>query len=292
LAYNLQLLITGLAIGSVYGLVALGFVLLVNTTHILNLAQGEFAMLGTFIVYSLAVTNNIPYIPAVLITMVIALVIGVVFERTVYRPMKKGADVPTYLAATLAAAVIMKNVALKLWGPYPFAFTKPFGLSMITIGDVRVRPQDLLIIGCTLVLVILLFLFFSRTRTGKIMRAMSQDRETARLLGVKVLSMGTLTFMMASALGAFAGVLVAPIYFVNLDMGFIIGLKAFVATIIGGWGSVPGAIVGGLMVGLVETFGAVYISSVYKDVFAFGLLILFLIARPQGVFGEKVADKV
>jgi branched-chain amino acid transport system permease protein len=290
-AFFIQSLITGLAIGAVYGLVGLGFMLLVNTTNILNFAQGEFGMLGAFMMVTFAINWGIPYIPALAMVLVGAAVIGVIFERIAYRPLK-GADGPTYFAATLAAAVVIRNIGLKIWGPYALPFQEPFGLNMITLGGVRIRPQDLLIVAVVIVLSLLLYFFFYRTRTGKIMRAMSQDRPTAQLLGVRVLSMGTLTFIMASMMGALAGVLVAPIYFVSLDMGFTLGLKAFIATIIGAWGSLPGAIIGGLIIGVVETFGAVYISSVYKDVFAFALLIVFLIIRPQGIFGEKIADKV
>lgn len=290
MSYNLQLLVTSLAIGSVYGLVALGFVLLVNSTNILNFAQGEFAMVGAFVMSTLVLNWGVPYIPAFVMTLVVAGVVGIIFERLAYRPMKQ-ADIATYLASTIAASVLMRNIALKIWGPYPQSFQEPFGMSMVRLGSVRVRPQDLLIVAFTAVLVVALYFFLFRTGTGKKLRAMSQDRLASQLIGIRVLRMGTLTFILASAVGALAGVLVAPIYFVNLDMGFIMGLKAFIATIIGGWGSVPGAIVGGLVVGLVETFATAHISSVYKDVFAFVLLILFLIVRPQGIFGEKVADK-
>ncbi len=290
MAFTIQTLITGLAIGLVYGLVALGFMLLVNTTNILNFAQGEFGMLGAFIMVTLASSWGIPYVPALALVLVAAAIIGVIFERIAYRPLKN-ADGPTYFAATLAAAVVIRNIGLKIWGPYALPFQEPFGLNMITVGGVRIRPQDLLIVGVVLVLSVILYYFFNRTRTGKIMRAMSQDRPTAQLLGVRVLTMGTLTFMIASMMGALAGVLVAPIYFVSLDMGFTMGLKAFIATIIGGWGSLPGAVVGGLLIGIVETFGATYISSVYKDLFAFALLIVFLLIWPQGIFGEKIADK-
>ena len=291
MAFFVQSLITGLAIGAVYGLIGLGFMLLVNTTNILNFAQGEFGMLGAFIMITLAINVGIPYVPALLIVLAAAAVIGIVFERIVYRPLKN-ADVPTYFAATLAAAVVIRTAALKIWGPYARPFQEPFGLTMLSLGEVRVRPQDLLIVGVIIVLSGLLYLFFNKTSTGKAMRAMSQDRKTAQLLGVKVLSMGTLAFVIASMIGAVGGVLVAPIYFASLDMGFYMGLKAFISTIIGGWGSLPGAVIGGLIIGVVETFGAVYISSVYKDVFAFVLLIVFLVIRPQGIFGEKVADKV
>ena len=286
----LQYIANGLANGCIYVLVAMGFNIIFSSTGVINFAQGEFAMLGAFVMVTVVVTWGVPFIPAFLLVLVAAAIIGVIFERIAYRPLKE-ADGATFLAATLAAAVLIRNIGLKIWGPYPVPFHQPFGMTMITWGGIRIRPQDLLIVGFIVVLAAALYYFFFRTRTGKIMRAMSQDRSTAQLLGVRVLAMGTLAFILASMLGATAGILVAPIYFVSLEMGFIMGLKAFVATIIGGWGSLPGAIVGGLVVGLVETFGAVYISSVYKDAFAFGLLIVFLIIRPQGIFGEKIADK-
>jgi branched-chain amino acid transport system permease protein len=286
----IQHITAGVSIGAIYGLVALGFVLLVNSANIINFAQGEFAMIGAFTVYTFAALWGLPYVAAFALTLVVVGMVGVVFERVAYRPMRR-ADFATYLASTLAASVLIRNVALKIWGPFPSSFQEPFGMRMLEMQGVRVRPQDLMIAAFMAVLMILLYAFLFRTGTGKMLRAMSQDRATAQLLGIRVLRMGTLTFIMAAALGGLAGVLVAPIYFVNLDMGFIMGLKAFVATIIGGWGSVPGAIVGGLVVGLVETFATAYISSVYKDVFAFVLLIVFLIVLPQGIFGEKVADK-
>jgi branched-chain amino acid transport system permease protein len=288
--YLVQTLISGLANGAIYGLVALGFVLLVNAVNILNFAQGEFVMLGAFLVYTFGVVLHLPFAAAFILVVGAAALIGIVFERIAYRPIRQG-DNATFLVATIAASVLIRNVAQNIWGTVPFAYNEPFGRSVLKFGDLQVLPQHLFIFGFTLLLVGLLWFFFFKTRLGKLMRATAQDRQTARLLGIRVARIGTITFMMAAAIGALAGVLVAPIYFVNLDMGFSIGLKAFVASIIGGWGSVPGAIVGGVLLGLVEQLATAYISSAYKDAFAFLVLIFFLIFLPRGVFGEKVADK-
>lgn len=289
-AIFVQLLIAGIAMGAIYGLVALGFVLLINAVNIINIAQGEFVMLGSFFVYTFARIWGLPLLAAVLLMLVAAAVVGVVFERIAYRPLRSG-DIATFLVSTLAASVVMRNVALNVWGPFPFSFREPFGSLVWQVGDIRLVPQHVLIISVTAVLMVLLYFFFYHTRLGKMMRAMSQDQATARLLGIPVARIGTITFIIASAIASLAGLLVAPIFFVNVTMGFMIGLKAFIATIIGGWGSIPGAIAGGLLLGVVEVLAAAYVSSEYKDVFAFLVLILFLIFLPRGIFGETVAEK-
>lgn len=288
-AIFIQLVISGLAMGAIYGLVALGFVLLINAVNIINLAQGEFVMLGSFLVYTFY-RAGLPYLAAAAAMLAAAALVGIVFERIAYRPLR-GGDIATFLVSTLGASVLIQNVALNIWGPYPFQFRQPFGNAILQLGAVRVAPQHLLIMGVTAVLMVLLYIFFFHSRLGKMMRAVSQDQATAALLGIPVTRIGTITFIIAAAIGALAGLLVAPIFFVNIGMGFMIGLKAFIATIIGGWGSVPGAIAGGLVLGVVEVLAAAYLSSEYKDVFAFLILILFLIFLPQGIFGEKVAEK-
>jgi branched-chain amino acid transport system permease protein len=285
MSFLVPLLLSGLAMGAIYGLVALGFVLLINAVNIINIAQGEFLMLGSFFVFMFAVTWNLPIAAALALTLVAAAVVGVVFERVAYRPMPRG-DIATFIVSTLAASLVIRNLALNVWGPFPFAFRWPFQGAVLNVGGLRVNAQHLLIIGVTATLMVLLYVFFFHTRLGKMMRAMSQDKATASLLGVPVGRIATITFIMAAGIGAIAGVLVAPIFFVNIEVGFMIGLKAFIATIIGGWGSVPGAIAGGLTLGVVEVLAAAYLSSQYKDAFAFLFLILFLLVRPQGIFGE------
>src|SRR5690625_2470179 len=276
---------SGVAMGAIYGLVALGFVLLINAVNIINISQGEFLMLGSFFVFTFAVIWGMPLVVALGLTLLAAAVVGVVFERTAYRPLR-GGDVATFIVSTLAASLVIRNVALNVWGAYPFSFREPFDGAMLSLGGQRINPQHLLILGVTAVLMGALYVFFKRTRLGKMMRAMSQDRETARLLGVPVGRISTITFIMASGIAAIAGVLVAPIFFVNIEVGFNIGLKAFIATIIGGSGSIPGAIAGGVVLAVVEVLAAGYLSSPYRDAFAFIFLFLSLIARPQGIFGE------
>jgi branched-chain amino acid transport system permease protein len=215
---------------------------------------------------------------------------GLAMERVAYRPLRN-TNAVTIIISTLGISVFLQNVALRTWGSVPESFTEPFGRTMLQLGSLRLSPQHLLILVVTASLVLLQHWFFQSTRYGKLMRATAQDKETARLMGVDIARMTSLTFALAAAIGGLAGVLLAPIFYVSVEMGVRVGIKAFVASIIGGWGSIPGALLGGLLVGLVEVLAAAYVSSQYKDVFAFVVLILFLIAMPRGIFGEKVAQK-
>ncbi|MCL4371600.1 MAG: branched-chain amino acid ABC transporter permease [Chloroflexi bacterium] len=286
----LQILVSGLAMGSIYGLVALGFVLLVNAADIINFAQGEFVMLGAFLVYTFAELWGLPFLVAVLLVVAVMALFGLVMERVAYRPLRN-TNAVTIIISTLGISVFLQNVALRSWGSVPQYFGQPFGRQMIDLGAIRLVPQHLLILVVAALLVLLQHWFFHKTRIGKLMRATAQDKQTARLLGVNIGLMTALTFALASALGGLAGVLLAPTFYISVEMGVRVGIKAFVASIIGGWGSIPGAMIGGLVIGLVEVLAAAYVSSLYKDVFAFVVLILVLVVMPKGIFGEKVAQK-
>src|SRR6478735_6224682 len=228
----LQLLFTGIGIGAVYALVALGFVLIFRATNVVNFAQGEFSMVAAYLM-----------------------------------------------------------VVLAVYGPQPQVLEGWFETPGIQLGPVYLDSQYLLIIAVTIVLVIFNYWFFEHTMLGKKLQATSQDKEMASLLGISVSTMIMITFIYSAVLGGLAGILVAPVLFVSIQMGSTIALKAFAATIIGGFGDVAGAIIGGLALGIIETFGAAYISVPYKDAFAFLALVLFLMFRPQGIFGERVAEK-
>ncbi|HEX9014926.1 MAG TPA: branched-chain amino acid ABC transporter permease [Chloroflexota bacterium] len=288
--FFLQILVSGLAMGSIYGLVALGFVLLVNAADIINFAQGEFVMLGAFLVFTFAEVMGVPFLLAVPLVVVVMAVFGIAMERVAYRPLRN-TNAVTIIISTLGISVFLQNVAVRIWGSVPEYFGMPFGRQMMQAGSIRIAPQHLLILVVTAALVLLQHWFFQRTRYGKLMRATAQDKETARLLGVDIARMTSLTFALAAAIGGLAGILLAPIFYISVEMGVRVGIKAFVASIIGGWGSIPGALAGGLLVGTVEVLAAAYVSSQYKDVFAFVVLILFLVVMPKGIFGEKVAQK-
>jgi len=288
-----QLAFTGLAIGGVYALIALGIVLIYRATNVVNFAQGEFCMLGAYALVFISQGARLDYFLAAAVALALMAVLGLLFALGLYYPLRNRSFLPVIIA-TIGASIMFQNGALAVFGPSPEKVRPVIEAGPtggIMLGGVFFDYQYVVILGVTLVLVVTQYAFFEYTLLGKKMQATSQDKDMARLLGIPVTLMIALTFIYSTALGGLAGMLVAPIYFVTHKMGAVLGLKAFAVTIAGGFGDVRGAIAGGLALGVIETFGAAYVSVVYKDAFAFLLLILFLLFRPQGIFGEKVAEK-
>jgi branched-chain amino acid transport system permease protein len=286
----LQLLFTGIGIGAVYALVALGFVLIFRATNVVNFAQGEFSMVAAFLMVVCAVDLELPYWLSFLIALGGMALIGMIFNLTVYYPLRHRTFLPVIIS-TIGASIFLANATLALYGPQPQVLQGWFDTPGFQVGPVYLDSQYLLIIAVTIVLVAFQYWFFEHTLIGKKLQATSQDKEMASLLGIPVARMIMITFVYSALIGGIAGILVAPILFVSIQMGSTIALKAFAATIIGGFGDVAGAIIGGLALGIIETFGAAYISVPYKDGFAFLVLVMFLVFRPQGIFGERVAEK-
>ena len=285
-----QLLFTGLGIGAIYALVALGFVLLIRAANVVNFAQGEFSMLGAYLMVVLASVLGVPYYVALPIAVAVMAGFGVLFAGATYWPLRSRGQLPVIIS-TIGASIFLANVVLIAYGPSPAVLPGLFDNEGFEIGGVFMESQYISIIVAAALLVLLQFLIFEKTLLGKKLQATSQDKEMASLLGIPVATMVLITFAYSSALGGLAGILVAPVLFVSVGMGALISLKAFAANIIGGFGNIPGAILGGLALGVVETFGAAFISVPYKDAIAFALLLLFLLVRPQGLFGEKIAEK-
>jgi len=290
MGFNLQLLFTGIGVGSIYALVALGFVLIYRATNVVNFAQGDFAMLGAFSMVVLSIDWGLPYWVSILLTLGVLVIFGAVFNLGVYYPLRNRSFL-SVIISTIGASILLENGVLAAYGPRPQSLPAVFLGQGLSIGDVFLDSQYLLIIAVTLLMVAFQFFFFERTFLGKKLQAVSQDKEMAALLGISVGSMIMVTFVYSATLGGLAGILVAPILFVSVGMGSTIALKAFAASIIGGFGDVTGAILGGLVLGVIETFGAAYISVPYKDAFAFLALFVILLFRPQGIFGERVAEK-
>jgi len=290
MSFILQLLFTGIGIGAVYALVALGFVLIFRATNVVNFAQGEFSMVAAFLMVVCAVDLELPYWLSFLIALGGMAFVGAIFNLGVYYPLRHRTFLPVIIS-TIGASIFLANTTLAIYGPQPQDLPGWFETPGFQVGPVYLDSQYLLIIAVTVVLVGFQYWFFEHTLIGKKLQATSQDKEMASLLGIPVARMIMITFIYSALIGGIAGILVAPILFVSIQMGSSIALKAFAATIIGGFGDVAGAIIGGLALGIIETFGAAYISVPYKDGFAFFVLILFLIFRPQGIFGERVAEK-
>ena len=285
-----QLLFTGIGIGSVYALVALGFVLIFRATNVVNFAQGEFSMVAAFLMVIFAVDLEWPYWLSLILSLGGMALYGALFNLGVYYPLRHRTYLPVIIS-TIGASILVTNSTLALYGPQPQVLSNLLDFQGINLGGVFLDSQYLLIIGVTIVLVAFQYWFFEHTLLGKKLQATSQDKEMASLLGIPVAAMIMITFIYSAMIGGLAGILVAPILFVSIHMGGTIALKAFAATIIGGFGDVAGAIIGGLALGVIETFGAAYVSVPYKDGFAFLVLVMFLIFRPQGIFGERVAEK-
>jgi branched-chain amino acid transport system permease protein len=290
LSLNFQLLATGLAMGSIYALVALGFVLIFNAVNVVNFAQGEFVMVPAFVAVALMTALKLPFLLVYLITLIFMAFFGIVFQRVAYYPLRNRTFLPVIIS-TIGVSIFLKNAAQLVFGAEPQLMPRPTPPHVLNIAGVFIDPQHVVIIAVTLILLVFQYLFFEKTSLGKKMQATAQDKETARLLGIRVSRMIVITFVYSSILGGAAGILIGPIFYVSKEMGAMLGLKAFCSSIVGGFGSVPGAILGGLFLGVVEVFSSYYISSAYRDAFAFIMLILVLLFRPQGFFGEKIAEK-
>lgn len=286
LAILLQQLVSGLALGCVYGLIALGYSFLYNSVGLINIAQGSFVMIGAYI-YGVWLTNTFhwPFLPSLMVLIASMGIFGMACERFFYRPFKR-AHVRTMLVSLVALGMLIGNLALIVWNPYPKGTKGLFGQTNLRIGEVSIFYQSLFIIGATILLLILQHWMFTRTTLGKVMRAVALDKDTAALMGIETDTAISLTFAYSSVLGGIAGMLVAPIFSIEPFLQTI-GFKGFGACIIGSFSSIGGAMVGGLLLGVVETLGAAYVSSLYKDAIAYAFIILFLIFRPEGMFGKR-----
>lgn len=286
----LQLGVSGLAMGAIYGLVALGFTLIWNAVGIVNFAQGELVMLAAFVsVASLSQALHLPWILNLVLTMIFMAVFGLLMAR-VYHPLRNAPQLCA-IVATLGLSIFLKNSSVLVWGPEPLADPGPLQNATVTLGPAVIYGQHVLILVTTIMLVVAQVVMFRATTIGKAMRATAQDREVARLMGINTDRVIALIFAYACVLAGVAGVLLAPVYFVSADMGGIVSLKAFASSIVGGFGHVPGAVAGGFILGLVDALGSYFLSSQYIDVISFGLLIAFLIFRPQGIFGEPEMER-
>lgn len=291
MAHNIQLIVTGVGVGCVYALVALGFVMIFRATNVVNFAQGEFSMVAAFALTVVLGVAGLPYWLALIVVIVGMCLFGVLFQAGVYYPLRKRSYLPVIIS-TLGASIFLQNGAVYLFGPQPRRLESILEWQGLRVGDVFLSSQYLLIIGVTLVLVIAQHFFFERTMLGKMLQATSQDKDMARMLGISARNTTAVTFAYSAALGGIAGVLVGPIIFTSAHMGAGIALSAFAATIIGGFGNVAGAVVGGIVIGVVNAFGSAYISVAFNEAYGFIVLLLFLLIRPQGIFGEKIGQKV
>ena len=282
--------VSGLATGCVYALIALGFVLIFKATDVVNFAQGEFVMVSGFISYTLLIRGGLPYWLVLVLTVVASGFVGVALERVVVRPIM---DAPIFsiVIATIGASIVLRSSAGILYGydvlPLPTLFSK----DPVRLGVLTFTAMDAGVIGSSLAIMLALYLFFKLTKTGMAMRATAQSQTAARLMGVSVKRIFALTWAISAAIGGVAGVLIAPIIYLDPNLGFI-GVKAFAGAILGGFGSIPGAIVGGMLLGVIENLSGYFFNAGIKQVSTYILLILVLVIRPSGFFGAAPVRKV
>ena len=286
----MQLLLNGIAVGCIYAIMAISVQLAYETTGVVNFATGQLVMIGAVVGASFATMSQLGVVQIYALTLACMIVIGLVFAVTVYWPLQSR-SVSTVVIGTIAVGIFLQNIALMFFGPLPAKGFSPVGDGVLHVLGIVVPAHALFATAATFILVGVLYVLLHKTPLGVQMRAIAQDVEAARLMGIKTPLVLAFTWGLTWLFAGVGGLLLAPLWLVDVDVGDSVALKAFAAAIIGGFGSIPGAIVGGLLVGLNETLSAAYISTKYKDVLVFGLMIAFLLFKPRGIFGERVNER-
>jgi len=283
--YLLQYLVSGITLGSVYGMIALGFTLIHNSTGIVNFAQGEFVTYGALIAITCSTTLGLPMPVAILVAVAGVTLLGALVERSAIRPAR-GSSVITLIIITIGVSILLRGIAMWIWGPDALPMRHFSGEVPMQIGSAAILPQHVWIMGIVLLTMIALWLLGERTQVGKAMRACAMDREAAQLVGIPATRMVMLSFALSGLLGGIAGAIVAPLAMAQYNMGIMLGLKGFAAAILGGMGNPLGAVLGGISLGILESLGA-GLKSGFKDAIAFGIMLVVLLARPTGILGRR-----
>jgi branched-chain amino acid transport system permease protein len=286
----LQLVLNGLAVGCIYGLVALGFVLIYKATELVNFAQGDLLMLGAFTCYMFVVWYGVGYWAALALAVVLVGLFGAALDATILRKVI-GQPQFSVVMLTIGLGAIFRSFASIAWGSEIYTLPTPFSARATRIAGVAVSHEYVSIIVGTVLLCGLLYAFFTFTRVGLAMQAASQNQLAAYYMGIPVKLMFSLIWAISAGVAAIAGILLAPVSLIDINLGFI-GLKAFAAAVLGGFGSIPGALVGGITIGLIELFSGAYLPQGFKDVAAYVVLLVVLAVRPQGMFGRIARKKV
>lgn len=287
-----QIFIGGLLVGSIYALMALGYSLIYSASGLMTFAQGDIFMLSAFLALTFFVNMGLPFWLTLLLTLGLMFVFGLLVDRFMIAPLlRRGSTVIYIVLATISLSYILQNGAMLVWGTEVLPFPSVFGDHAVMVGTVPVVPQSLWILGISLLGMVGLHLFMTRTRFGTALRASAQDKMAASVLGINVPFTIAFTWALASTLAAVGGVLIAPVFGVYTVMGGMIGMKGFAAAVIGGYGNMYGAMLGGLLLGLIETIAAGYVSSNFKDFIAFTVLIVMLVAMPQGILRANILEE-
>ncbi|MGF7396476.1 branched-chain amino acid ABC transporter permease [Thermoanaerobacterium thermosaccharolyticum] len=290
----IEQLINGLSLGSIYALIALGYTMVYGIMKLINFAHGDIYMVGAFTGFFASTYLHLGFIPSLLLAMIVSLILGVTIERVAYRPLRDKSKISILITA-IGVSLLLENGGIILLSPQPRTYPQIFKQHMYSFfnGIITISNQQIVIFVVSIIMMVGLQLIIYKTKIGKAMRAVSIDTDAAKLMGVNVDRTVSFTFAVGSALAAVAGVLVG-IYYNSIDplMGIMPGLKAFIAAVLGGIGIIPGAMVGGLLMGVIEAFVSGYGSSLYRDGVSFAILIIILLIKPTGLFGKNVREKV
>ena len=287
--YFLQTLVGGLGMGAVYALVAMGFSIVYRTMGLVNFAHADVVMIGAFLAATLFVTMHLPFAVAITLAVLLTAVIGLGMER-ILRPLESK-DLNLMLIGTIGFGIMLQSVAIVIWGSFGIAVPTPIPNVPIDVGGVIVTTYQLFVLAVSGIVMLLLYVFLDRTKLGTAMQAAAMDRSAATAMGVNVATSNAIAFAIGSAIAAVAGALVGPLLYVNPTLGVYVGIKGFAAAILGGFGSIPGAIVGGLIFGLIEAFAAGPLSA-YSELLTFVVFAVAMMVRQTGIFGERTVDRV
>lgn len=288
-------LINGISLGSVYAIIALGYTMVYGIAKMLNFAHGDVIMVGAYITFIVMNNMGLPVWLAILLSIIVCTVLGVTIERIAYRPLRKAASPLAVLITAIGVSYLLQNVALLLFGSNTKSFTSVVNIPTIRIaeGRITITGETIVNIVLCIIIMIVLTLFINKTKSGQAMIAVSEDKGAAQLMGISVNRTIALTFAIGSGLAAIAGVLLCSAYpTLTPYTGSMPGIKAFVAAVFGGIGSVPGALIGGILLGVIEILGKTYISSQLSDAIVFSVLIIVLLVKPTGILGKNIQEKV
>ena len=285
-------LINGLSLGSVYAIIALGYTMVYGIAKMLNFAHGDIIMIGGYVVFLATSSAGMPPLLAVLLSVIVCTVLGVTIERIAYKPLREAPSLAVLITA-IGVSYLLQNVALLLFGANPKSFTSVVPFSGLAGGNLNISGEAIVTILSGIVIMVGLSVFIKRTKAGQAMLAVSEDKGAAQLMGINVNGTIGLTFAIGSALAAIAGALLCSAYpTLNPYTGSMPGIKAFVAAVFGGIGSIPGAMIGGILLGVIEILSKAYISSQLSDAIVFSVLIIVLLVKPTGIMGKKINEKV
>lgn len=285
-------LISGLSLGSIYALIALGYTMVYGIAKMLNFAHGDIIMVGAFAVITTVSMLGFPPALAIAASVVCCVVLGVCVERIAYKPLRKSPPLAVLITA-IGVSYFLQSLALLIFGSTQHSFPKVFSVPTLALGALTIRGDMLVTLAVTTAIMVGMSLFIAKSRTGKAMRAVSEDRDAAQLMGINVNQTISMTFAIGSALAAVAGVLLcSTVPTLQPTTGSMPGIRAFTAAVFGGIGSIPGAMLGGILLGVIETFSKAYLSPQFSDAIVFAVLIVILLVKPAGLLGKQVQEKV